>query len=317
LNILVFQQTDSHPLLAQGGMMSEPEVIASRTRQQTAVLGEFAPQQLGDESLIISRELNSRAETSAHMITFANEKGGVGKSTIAFHCCVALCNAGYRVAVIDLDYRQQSMARALENREGTARRLKIDLPSPKYIALNQQSGALLNQEIARIGWDAEYVVIDVAGHDSPVGRHAIAMADTLVTPVNNSFVDIDLLGQFDPTTMQLKRFGSFARLVQELREVRDHRGKPPVDWVVVQNRLRRLGSHNEHRVADALAELSTKAGFRLAPGLGERVAYRELFLLGLTLFDLKYIPDFARAQPAAKAEMSELIAELRLETQTV
>jgi chromosome partitioning protein len=295
-------------------MMSDSNMYIDRIPQP--LVGSFSPHQLGDESLIISRDLNSRAEASAHVITFANEKGGVGKSTIAFHCCVALCNAGYRVAVIDLDYRQQSMARALENREGTARRLKIELPSPKYAALNQQSGALLCQEMARIGWGADYVLIDVAGHDSPVGRHAIAMADTLVTPVNSSFVDIDLLGQFDAMTMQLKRYGSFTRLVQELREVRDHRGKPPVDWIVVQNRLRRLGSNNEHRVAYALTELSSKAGFRVAPGLGERVTYRELFLLGLTLFDLKHIPEFARAQPAAKAEIAELITELRLEMQT-
>jgi chromosome partitioning protein len=294
-------------------MMSGQDIGIDHKTTQPSLLGGFAPEQLGNEALIISRDLNSRAEVNARTITFANEKGGVGKSTIAFHCCMALCNAGYHVAVVDLDHRQQSMARALENREGTGRRLKIELPSPKYSVLTQQSGAALSQEIARIGWDADFVLIDVAGHDSPVGRHAIAMADTLVTPVNSSFVDIDLLGQFDPMTMQLKRYGSFARLVQELREVRDHRGKPPVDWVVVQNRLRRLGSHNEQRVGEALTDLSTKAGFRLVEGLGERVAYRELFLLGLTVFDLKHIPEFARAQPAAKAEIAELIAELRLE----
>jgi chromosome partitioning protein len=296
-------------------MMSGQDVNLNNNALRQPLVGSFAPQQLGDEALIISRDLNSRAEVGARIITFANEKGGVGKSTIAFHCCIALCNAGYRVAVVDLDHRQQSMARALENREGTGRRLKIELPSPKHTVLTQQSGAALSQEIARIGWDADFVLIDVAGHDSPVGRHAIAMADTLVTPVNSSFVDIDLLGQFDPMTMQLKRYGSFARLVQELREVRDHRGKPPVDWVVVQNRLRRLGSHNEQRVGEALTDLSTKAGFRVVHGLGERVAYRELFLLGLTVFDLKHIPEFARAQPAAKTEIAELITELRLESQ--
>jgi chromosome partitioning protein len=296
-------------------MMSGQDVNLNNNALRQPLVGGFAPQQLGDEALIISRDLNSRAEVNARVITFANEKGGVGKSTIAFHCCIALCNAGYRVAVVDLDHRQQSMARAPENREGTGRRLKIELPSPKHTVLTQQSGAALSQEIARIGWDADFVLIDVAGHDSPVGRHAIAMADTLVTPVNSSFVDIDLLGQFDPITMQLKRYGSFARLVQELREVRDHRGKPPVDWVVVQNRLRRLGSHNEQRVGEALTDLSTKAGFRLVHGLGERVAYRELFLLGLTVFDLKHIPEFARAQPAAKTEIGELITELRLESQ--
>ena len=200
----------------------------------------------------------------------------------------------------------------MENREGTARRLKVKLPQPQYSTLGHQTGAALSQEIARIGSNADFVILDVAGHHSPIGRHAIAMADTMITPVSSSFVDIDLLGQFDPLTMELKRFGSFARLVQELHEVRDHQSKPPVDWVVVRNRLRRTGSANEARIGEALTMLSTKAGFRLAPSLGERVAYRELFLLGLTVFDLKHIPEFARAQPVAKSEIAQMISELRL-----
>ena len=293
--------------------MSGADTYIERKQPIRRLQREFSPQQLGDESLLMSRNHDERAESDGRIITFANEKGGVGKSTIAFHCCMALCNAGYKVAVVDLDHRQQTMARALENREGTARRLKVNLPSPSYVILNHQSGAALSQEIARIGWEADYVLIDVAGHDSPVARHAIAMADTVVTPVNNSFVDIDLLGQFDSMTMQLKRYGSFTRLVQELREVRDHRGKPPFDWIVVQNRLRRLGSNNEHRIGDALNELASKAGFRLTAGLGERVAYRELFLLGLTVLDLKHIPDLARAQPAAKTEIMAMLFDMRLE----
>jgi chromosome partitioning protein len=293
--------------------MATKDIPALRAQPLIPASRSFSPQQLGNESLIISRDLNSRPEIESRIITFANEKGGVGKSTIAFHCAMALCNAGHRVAVVDLDHRQQSMARALENREGTARRLKIKLPSPRSSVLNHQSSASLIQEMARIGWDSDFIIIDAAGHDSPVARHAIAMADTLVTPVNNSFVDIDLLGQFDSITMRLKRYGSFARMVQELREVRDHRGQAPTDWVVVQNRMRRLGSTNEQRVTDALGELSNKAGFRLAQGLGDRVAYRELFLLGLTLFDLKHIPEFSRTHPAAKSEIMQMIADLRLE----
>lgn len=260
----------------------------------------------------ISRELRSRQQPKGHIIVFANEKGGVGKSTLAFHCCVALAHAGQKVAALDLDSRQQSLARGLSNREGTARRLRTDLPQPKFVTLGQQTSANLTQEIARIGSDADYVIIDAPGHDTPLARRAIAVADTLVTPVNSSFVDLDLLGQFDPVTLKLNRFGNFSRLVQELREVRDYQNKPPVDWVVVQNRLQHIGSNNQLRVADALADLAPKAGFRMAHGLGERVAYRELFLLGLTLFDLKLIPELARMQPKAKSEIDTFIAELNL-----
>jgi chromosome partitioning protein len=273
---------------------------------------ELSPDLIGNDAMVISRELKSRPIVDAHIIVFANEKGGVGKSTAAFHTCIALCNAGNTITAIDLDHRQQSLSRALENREGTSRRLKIDLPQPRYATVNQPTPAMLAQEIARIGGDADFIVIDVAGHDSPMARRAIAMADTLVTPINNSFVDIDLLGRYDAITHKLKSFGPFARLVQDLREVRDHQRQPPFDWIVMPNRTRHIQSHNQERVADALSDLAPKAGFRIAAGLGERVAYRDLFLMGLTLLDLKYIPAFAKAAPVAKAEITHMIAELKL-----
>jgi chromosome partitioning protein len=273
---------------------------------------ELAPDLIGNDAMIISRELKSRPNVDAHVIVFANEKGGVGKSTAAFHTSVALCNAGHIVAAIDLDSRQQSLSRAFENREGTGRRLKIDLPQARYATVNQPAPAMLAHEIARIGGGADFIVIDAAGHDSPLARRAIAMADTLVTPINNSFVDIDLLGRYDAITNKLKSFGPFARLVQDLREVRDHQRQPPFDWIVMPNRTRHLHSHNQNRIADALADLAPKAGFRIIAGLGERVAYRDLFLMGLTLLDLKFIPQFAKAVPVAKAEIAQMIAELKL-----
>ncbi len=273
---------------------------------------EMAPGLLGNDALLISRELKRRPHIDAHVIVFANEKGGVGKSTLAFHTVVALGNAGHNVAVFDLDSRQQTLSRALENREGTSRRLKIELPQPRYVTVNQQTGAMLAQEIARVGSAAEYIIIDVAGHDSPFARRAIAMADTLITPINNSFVDLDLLGRYDPFTMKLKSFGPFARLVQELREARDHENQPPFDWLVMPNRTSSVRSHNQTKIDEALSDLAPKAGFRLASGLGERVAYRDLFLMGLTMLDLKFIPEFAKAAPTAKSEIKQLIAELKL-----
>jgi chromosome partitioning protein len=266
----------------------------------------------GANAIFMAREDRALPRPKGHVIVFANEKGGVGKSTLAFHCCIALANAEKKVAAFDLDGRQQSLTRALSNREGTARRLKIKLPSPNFVTISQQTTANLSHEIARIGSQADYIVIDAPGHDTPLARRAIAIAETLVTPINSSFVDLDLLGQFDPITLKLKRFGSFARLVQELREVRDYQNRPPIDWIVVQNRLQHLGTHNHSRMKQALDDLGPKAGFRLASGLGERVAYRELFLLGLTLLDLKFIPDFTRAQPKAKSEIEALVRALRL-----
>lgn len=266
----------------------------------------------GEHPSVIVREMMSRPRPRGHVIAFSNEKGGVGKSTLAFHTCIALADRGFRVIAIDLDRRQQTLGNALAHRGGTARRLGIALPGAMHVVLDQPSGAMLFQEIARIGWEADFVVIDAPGHDCPIGRRAIALADTLVTPVNYSFVDLELLGRFDPVTLRFRETGYFARLVRELADERLRAGGSRLDWVVAPNRQRRTASHNRERIAGALNRLAPRAGFRLARGLGERVAYRELMLLGLTHFDLKRIPQFGRSQLRTRDEMRELIDDLAL-----
>jgi len=192
----------------------------------------------------ILRDISSGPRPDGHVIVFANEKGGVGKSTLAFHCSVALANAGKRVAAVDLDRRQETLNSALTSREGTARYLEAELPCPKHVALSERSGARLMQEIGRIGSNCDFIVIDAPGHDCPVARRAIALADTLVTPVNCSMVDLAALGKFDPVTMRVKEPGPFAQLVEALRQERAHHGRPDLNWIVLKNRRRGLeGPH--------------------------------------------------------------------------
>lgn len=249
---------------------------------------------------------------AAQIITVANEKGGVGKSTLAFHIAVALADVGYKVLAIDLDARQQSLARALLYREGTARRLKLRLPLPRQLLLNQPSGAVLAQEIARAGWDCDYVVIDVAGHDSAVARRAIAMANLLVSPINSSFLDLDLFARFDAVSGALQGLGCFAEMVGSLRQARRDAGMADLDWLVLPNRKRRDNSTNQQRFDAALAELARRIDFRLGSGLAERVAYRELFQHGLTHLDLKRVPQLARTKAVATCEVLALLDDLRI-----
>jgi chromosome partitioning protein len=246
------------------------------------------------------------------VIVFANEKGGVGKSTLAFHCAVALCDAGAKVAVLDLDLRQQSLSLCIENRNRTARCLKVDLPTPRQVALHQQNGSQLSQEIARIGRDCDFVVIDLAGHDSPVARYAIALADKLVTPINSSTIDLDLLGKFDPVSGQLKKAGHFSQLVNALNEARLARGMGQADWIVAKNRVRSAEKKQQIRFENALQQLAANTGFRVSQGLNERVVYRELLPFGLTHLDLKRIPGLARKQGKARDEVLQLVADLNL-----
>ncbi len=267
----------------------------------------------GEHPRVVVADIAGRPRPPAKIITVANEKGGVGKSTVAFHLAVALADTGHKVLAIDLDRRQQSLTRAFTNRGGTAKRLGIRLPLPRNVVLQNQSGAGLCQEMSRTAWDCDFVVIDAAGHDSPIARRAIALADLLVSPVNSSFVDLDLLGKFHPVSNKLQGPGCFAMMVAELRQARLDAGMPALDWLVLQNRKRREVSKNQDLVEKALGQLSQRLDFRIGSGLFERVAYRELFLMGLTHLDLRRIPELARTKVAAATEVMALLDDLEID----
>jgi chromosome partitioning protein len=248
----------------------------------------------------------------AHFIVFANEKGGTGKSTTAVHTAVALTMTGHQVLAIDLDTRQRTLSRYLDNREATARRRNIALPSPKHVTLSLLTPAGLDQEIARLGSNADFIIIDTPGRDDPLTREAIARADTIVTPINDSFVDLDLIGQVDAETFKVKRPSFYAELIWDLRKQRAQANGTSVDWVVLRNRLQHVDAHNMRRVGAALVELSKRVGFRTISGLGERVIYRELFPKGLTLLDVEAIGGIGISHITARQELREMVAALSL-----
>jgi chromosome partitioning protein len=252
-----------------------------------------------------------------HIIVFANEKGGVGKSTSAFHTCIALCNAGEKVAALDVDLRQLTLHRALWARMESATEYKVTLPGPEQIMLAQQNENELEEKLRMARIHNSFIIIDVGGHDSPIARKAIFMADTIVTPVNDSFIDLDMLGRIDPRTGELKTLGNFARLVEHLKEPGLAIRPKALDWVVMQNRSRNFATKNERKVLDALTKIAPVAGFRLVPGLRERVTYRELFPMGLTLFDLDVIPDLGRLQPKAREEIWAMLRALKLPSEAL
>ena len=252
----------------------------------------------------------------AHRIVFANEKGGTGKSTTAVHVAIALAAAGHRVAALDLDTRQKTLDRYLDNRDATARKWSLDLPRANHGVLSLLTQPGLDQEVARLGHGMDYLVIDTPGRDDPLARAAISLADTLVTPINDSFVDLDLIGQVDAETFKVRKPSFYAELIWDLRKVRAKTDGGTVDWVVLRNRLQHLEAHNMRRVAAALKELAKRVGFRVIPGLGERVIYRELFPKGLTLLDTGAIANVGLSHIAARQELREMIAGLALPSDT-
>jgi chromosome partitioning protein len=252
------------------------------------------------------------AGIAPHVLTFANEKGGTGKSTTAVHVAVALAAQGRRVAALDLDTRQRTFGRYLDNRLATTRRLGLELPMPAHDTFDPAKGESFEDALARMAEDADFLVIDTPGRDDPYAREAIVRADTLITPINDSFVDLDLIGEVDAETYRVRKPSFYAELVWNSRTQRAKTDGASVDWVVLRNRMQHVEARNMRRVGEAMNELSRRVGFRVIPGLGERVIYRELFPKGLTLLDLQAIGEVGLTHIAARQELREMIAGLAL-----
>lgn len=250
--------------------------------------------------------------TNAHHIVFANEKGGTGKSTTAVHVAVALAARGEKVACIDLDSRQRTLARYLENREETMQRRGIILPMPAVETFHDDNLARLDQMISRLSADHDFLIFDTPGRDDKFARFVATQSHTLVTPINDSFVDFDLIGQVDPENYKVKKLSFYAELIWEARKARAKADGVSIDWVVLRNRLHNMEARNQHRMLNAVQQLSKRAGFRAISGLNERVIYRELFPSGLTLIDKGHLGNLATGHVVARQELRELVASLNL-----
>src|SRR6266436_5127718 len=262
--------------------------------RQHSVASEFrGPRRILERQKML---MHSNRSGSAHVVVLGSEKGGSGKSTAALHVAVALLKAGQRVATIDLDCRQQSLTRYINNRSAWARRTGLDIKIPTHSCVKfGQTMHIGDNEASECGQftDAvsaaehtfDFIVIDTPGSDSYLMRLAHSMADTLVTPINDSFLDFDVLGTVDPATYSVTGESHYAEMVRDTRRKRRQLDGVSSDWIVVRNRLSMLGSRNKQLVADSLNDLSFRLGFRSIDGFAERVVYREFFPRGLTALD--------------------------------
>ena len=261
---------------------------------------------------------------AAHIIVFGNEKGGSGKSTTAMHVAIALLRLGYKIGTIDLDARQGTLTRYMKNRFDFMKRSKKPILSPAHMAVqksnaetvqeqreeerNMLSLALyeLNQE------ECDFIITDTPGTDSYLSRLGHSYADTLITPLNDSFIDLDLLAHIDPETYEILGPSVYSRMVNDQRGLKKIRDGGNIDWIVLRNRLGHIDAKNKKLIGSLLGEIGERAGFRTASGFGERVIFKELFLKGLTLLDIKESPNarLTLSELSARQEVRRLITAI-------
>lgn len=260
----------------------------------------------------------------AHVIVVGNEKGGSGKTTTAMHIATALLVLGKSVGCLDLDVRQRSFTRYMENRKSWVGRR--DIAIPEHIALDPAQGVDLQardqfeNEVFMAALDVlhrqnDFIIIDCPGSDTHLSRLGHAAADTLVTPINESFVDFDLLAHVDPDSLAILGPSIYAELVWSCRKTRAATDGASIDWVVIRNRTSHIHAKNRKRVEDALDDLSRRLGFRQVTGLSERVVFREMFPAGITLLDLtneEANASLTMSHVAARQEVRALVSALNL-----
>jgi chromosome partitioning protein len=258
---------------------------------------------------------------SARIIVVGNEKGGTGKSTVSMHLIVSLLNQGLSVGSIDLDARQATLTRYVQNRAARKDLAEHDLKVPEHVALPPTADragdeAKLVEAVHRLSAVHDVLVIDTPGSDHYLSRMGHSFADVLITPLNDSLIDLDVLALVDPATMKIQRPSHYAEMVWETKKARALRGeKAVVEWIVMRNRLSSLDARNKRDMEKLLGDLSRRIGFRVVPGLGERVIYRSMFLDGLTLLDLRHkILGFElnMSHVAARQELRELMDAIGL-----
>ena len=257
--------------------------------------------------------------SSAHIIVFGNEKGGSGKSTTAMHTAVGLLRLGYTVASFDLDARQGSLTRYLANRFEYGIREKEDLPSPLHFPIEKHhEERVVDQEkkdkeflasaLSEVRPHFDFLVIDTPGADTYLSQLAHAYADTIVTPMNDSLIDLDVLAKLDTSTKIIKSPSIYTKLVQQSRLIKLAEEDKEIDWIVMRNRLSQKDGKNKRDIGELLNDMAEKFDFRVAAGVSERDIFRELFMKGLTLLDLKQEHENLTMEAiAARQEIRQLL----------
>ncbi|HHG89575.1 MAG TPA: ATPase [Devosia sp.] len=232
----------------------------------------------------------------AHVIVLGNEKGGSGKSTTAFHLAIYLLYEGFSVATIDVDSRQQTLTQYVRNRRNWARNHDLHIPQTTHYHLPLSRGDSVSQNhrlefdvfrhaVSEVESEMDFLLIDTPGFDTNLTRLSHSLADTLITPLNDSLIDLDVLAHIDPVTGEPRELSHYARLVQRARKERLAIDGRTIDWVLARNRISMLSSRNMRLVHSGIDQLATRLGARVAEGIGERVIFRSLFPIGMTVFD--------------------------------
>jgi chromosome partitioning protein len=277
-----------------------------------------------------AKKMQKPMQEKPYIFVVGNEKGGAGKTTVSMHLIASLLALGFKVASMDVDSRQRSLTRYIQNRLATESARKFGLLSPQHFLVKSSNALTLEEKhdwetqqftnaLAEASLEADFIVIDTPGSNSFLSRLAHSYAHTLITPINDSFIDVDLLATIDPLTFNVASPSIYSQMIWEQKMERAKRDQGSIEWIVLRNRLSTIDAKNKRNITQILEKLSKRVGFQSSAGFSERVIFRELFLQGLTLLDIKNVDcgiQFSLSHIAARQELSNFLKDLAIEVIT-
>ena len=267
-----------------------------------------------------------KTSNSPYIFVIGNEKGGAGKTTCSMHLISSLLSQGYRVSSIDADSRQHSLTTYINNRKSYNKKNPDQqvLEPVQHFHLSESTARIIEEReseekttfekiFEQAKKEADYIVIDTPGSPSYLSRLSHSYADTVITPINDSFLDLDVMAKINPDNLSIISPSIYSQMIWEQKMQRANRDKGSIEWIVVRNRLSTLDAINKRNVGEVLEHLAKRISFKVAPGFSERVIFRELFLQGLTLLDLNkanYDKAFSISHVAARQELRDFLGHL-------
>lgn len=134
------------------------------------------------------------------------------------------------VASIDLDGRQGTLTHYIQNRSAYAAARGIGPGLPEHLSVTVRENPTeeergederaFERRLEQLRNENDFVIIDTAGSDSYLFRLAHVAADILITPLNDSLIDLDVLAKVEPETLTIKSPGHYAQTVWQARQKR-------------------------------------------------------------------------------------------------
>lgn len=213
------------------------------------------------------------------VVSFAHQKGGVGKSTLCFNAAAYLKTKG-KTRIADLDVQETATNLNLLREIN-----KLEIFDVEKATTNEELIALFQKAEKE---DIDYLCVDCGGFDADINRVAISYSDIIITPVSTRPIEIFGLGKF----------------IQILQEIEEDSKKPIAATVVINNIHPSL--KDIQIISDLCDEQPNK--IKLAKSkVRARAAFVASTAIGGSVFDRNF--DAGKAQKEIIAVCKEIIIE--------